>query len=138
MNNKDLFLGLRALAESNFPKRCLCCGRQFDNAAQFLKETQQLRKGISGLKQSKDDDNCTIIEVYRNCPCGSTLMDFFSDRRDLSELGISRRKKFGKLMDYLVAQGLEPEIARDKLLNFLQGQPNDLLDFVSHLEDIDI
>ena len=134
MNNKNLFLGLRALAESNFPKRCLCCGHQFDNAAQFLKETQQLRKGISGIKQSIDDNNCTIIEVYRNCPCGSTLMDFFSDRRDLSESGIARRKKFSNLIVYLVAQGVEPEIVREKLLNFLKGRPNDLLEIVSHLE----
>jgi len=123
-----LFAGLKALAESAFPKRCSSCGRYFESPEQFLRETQQIREGVSGLKQSYDDDDMTIVEVYRNCLCGSTLMDFFTDRRDLSEVGLKRRETFGKVLNQLVDSGWERVIARDELLKVLRGEKSDLLE----------
>lgn len=126
-NNEALFRGLQALAQSAFPKKCPSCNRQFETAEEFIKETQAIRKDVSGLKQSLDDDDKTIVEVYRNCPCGSTLMDFFSDRRDLSEAGLKRREKFGQLLDHLIRQGWEREVARLELIKVLRGGKSELL-----------
>ena len=87
-----LFDGLNSLAESAFPKKCNTCGRMFENAEQFLRETEDIRESVTGLKQSRDDEGAIIVEAFRNCPCGSTLMDFFNDRRDQSRAGDARRK----------------------------------------------
>lgn len=134
--NSALFLGLRALADSAFPKRCANCGRTFENAESFIKETEQIRQGASGLKQSFDDEDLPIVEVYRNCPCGSTLMDFFSDRRDLSERGLKRRKKFGEMLDILTAKGIEHEVARTELLKVLRGEHSDLITGILNTEQL--
>lgn len=123
----DLFEGLHALRKSAFPKHCANCGRTFDTAEQFLAETESIRDGLSGLKQSYDDDDSPIIELYRNCVCGSTLMDFFSDRRDFSERGVQRRKRFGELLEYLMGSGMERELARTELLKVLRGEKSELL-----------
>lgn len=116
-----LFDGLKALAEAAFPKKCRGCGRTFDTATQFLVETEALRQGVSGLKQSMDDDASTIVEVYRNCTCGSTLMDFFSNRRDSSEAGTHRRALFEKVMSHLETKGMTRVDGRAYLLRMMQG-----------------
>jgi len=67
------------------------------------------------------DDGSRIVEAFRNCPCGSTLMDFFTDRRDMSEKGLRRRERFGELLDYLVENGMERAAARAELLKVLKG-----------------
>ena len=125
--NEALFAGLQALAKSAFPKKCQSCARLFESAEQFIRETQAIRQNVSGLKQSIDDDDKAIVEVYRNCPCGSTLMDFFSDRRDLSDVGLKRREKFGQLLDHLIAQGWEREVGRLELIKVLRGEKSELL-----------
>lgn len=125
--NGYLFDGLRALANSAFPKHCSNCGRTYASAEQFLQETVSIRSNLSGLKESADDDDNTIVEVYRNCPCGSTLMDFFSDRRDTSEAGLRRREKFGELLQYLIQKGWDPAMARSELLKVLRGEKSELL-----------
>ena len=71
----EIFKGLKALSESAFPKRCGNCGRVFETSEQYIRETEKVSD--SGLKESYDDDDTPILEVYRNCICGSTLMDFF-------------------------------------------------------------
>jgi len=126
--DNDLFAGLKALAESAFPKHCRNCGHIFESAEQFLRETREIRAGQSGLKQSWDDSDAPIIELYRNCSCGSTLMDFFSDRRDLSQAGLQRREKFAKLVDQLIAHGWSREIARTELLKILRGEKSELIE----------
>lgn len=117
-----LFDGLKALAEAAFPKRCRGCGRTFDDATQFLTETQSLRNGVSGLKQSVDDDASTIVEVYRNCSCGSTLMDFFNNRRDASDAGTHRRGLFEKLITHLESKGMTRAEGRTYLLGVMRGK----------------
>lgn len=123
----ELFKGLRTLAESSFPKVCSSCGKRYETAEEFMRETVAIQDGKSGLKQSYDDDDQTIVEAYRNCVCGSTLMDFFTDRRDLSEQGLARRKKFGELMDFLIENGLDKEIAREELLKVVRGGKSEVL-----------
>jgi hypothetical protein len=128
LKDNDLFAGLKVLAESAFPKHCKNCGRVFETAEQFLQETQKIDSSRSGLKQSWDDNDTVIVEVYRNCVCGSTLMDFFSDRRDFSEAGLQRREKFGKVLTQLTAYGLSHETARAELLKILRGEKSELIE----------
>jgi len=123
----DYFEGLQELAKSAFPKKCASCGRIFDSAEQFLSETQFINEEKSGLKQSLDDNDSVIVELYRNCPCGSTLMDYFNDRRDISKAGLERRKRFDELLGYLVNEGLEYSLVREELLKVFHGQKSEIL-----------
>lgn len=129
----QFYKDLRTLAESAYPKRCANCGRIYETADEFLAQTQLIAPEHSGLKSSTDDDGITIVEVFRNCVCGSTLMDFFSDRRDLSSTGHSCREKFSKLLESLVIQGLDHAVARTELLKVLHGETSEILkQFQSH------
>ena len=122
MEERLFFEGLHALAASAFPKRCGYCGRVFATAREFMLETRSVRQHLTGLKQSFDDDSVAIVEAYRNCLCGSTLMDFFSDRRARSESGARRRELFEKLLPHLQEKGMTPAAAREHLLALLRGQ----------------
>lgn len=126
-STNDLYHGLRALAESSFPKHCPSCGRCYETAEQFLAETQGTNTQMSGLKAAVDDDGNIVVEVFRNCHCGSTLLDYFSDRRDMSEAGQQRRRKFEELLEYLVSRGVAKEMARAELLKVLHGEHSTLL-----------
>ncbi|MFT6101756.1 MAG: hypothetical protein ACJATV_000561 [Granulosicoccus sp.] len=123
-----LYKGLQALANSAFPKKCNTCGRTFENAKEFVLETEKLRPSVSGLKQSLDDDGSMIVELFRNCTCGSTLMDAFNDRRDLSAKGEKRRKRFSELQTFLVEKhGLDSLVAREELLKVMRGETSKIL-----------
>ncbi|MBB3121716.1 oxidoreductase [Pseudoduganella violacea] len=123
MQQQLFFEGLQALAASAFPKHCKTCGRVFATADEFMLQTQSIRKSMTGLKEGFDDNNVAIVEAYRNCVCGSTLMDFFSDRRDISDAGLHRRQLFNKLLPHLQQKGMERIAARDYLLRILRGGP---------------
>lgn len=117
--SQELFKGLKALSDASFPKRCAFCGREYATVEAYVQETEDVA-GQSGLKKAYDDDK-PIVELFRNCVCGSTLMDCFNDRRDISERGLRRRKLFGKLMEILTSKGMAENVARDELLKFLRG-----------------
>ena len=123
----ELFNGLKALAETSFPKTCANCGRTFESVDQYLSETQDINAQTTGLKQSEDDDGTTIVEVFRNCPCGSTLMDFFNNRRDPSQAGEIRRKKFDELLGFLIENGFDRKIARQELVKVMRGEKSGIL-----------
>ena len=120
LSDPALYAGLQALAESAFPKRCNTCGRVYPDAASFVAQTQMVPSG-TGLKASQDDGGLPIVELFRNCVCGSTLLDVFGDRRDLSPEGQARRARFGEMLDYLETQGFRRNEARLELLNVLRG-----------------
>ena len=96
MTEKNL-QGLTAL-QYKFPKKCQCCGRVYETAEEFLSQTRALTSGKSSLKESFDDDDQAIVAVFRNCVCGSTLMDEFHSRRDQSPEGLRRREEYAKKM----------------------------------------
>lgn len=125
--DRELFDGLNALAESAFPKSCACCGRTYHTAEEFLHETEKIPTAESSMKSALEDDGSTIVEVFRNCPCGSTLMDEFSDRRDMSDKGNKRRQHFNKMMDYLEQKGVSKEVSREELLKVLRGEKSTIL-----------
>lgn len=122
-----LFAGLRQLADTAFPKRCAHCGRVYRNSEEFLTATQPIRPDCSGLKQSRDDDDQMIVDLFRNCVCGSTLLESFHNRRNLSKDGIMRRMLFQEMVGKMAAMGYTAETARGELLKFMRGQPNELL-----------
>ncbi|MEH6625643.1 MAG: oxidoreductase [Motiliproteus sp.] len=117
-----LFEGLKVLSESSFPKRCGHCGTVYQSADEFISKTAEIN-GHSGLKASRDDDESTLIELYRNCHCGSTLMEFFSERRDASGRGLQRRKKFSQLVLMLNKKGVATDDARHELKCWMRGEP---------------
>lgn len=89
------FKGLRA-AQATFPRNCRNCGRIYQSAEDFLAQTADLPAGKSGLREMLDDDEQTVVAVFRNCVCGSTLMDEFQSRRDVSPAGLARRAEHAR------------------------------------------
>lgn len=128
MTSQAFFEGLKALADSSFPKKCANCGRTYETPQDFLTQTESAAGHETGLKETLDYDDSTIVEVFRNCICGSTLMDAFEDRRDTSERGLRRREKFGQLLRKLESDGVDRETARQELLNVLRGRRSELLE----------
>lgn len=126
MNNDtkidSLFSGLTALSASSFPKQCPTCLRKYETAEDYVRLTLSI-KGNSGLKASEDDDGSPILELFRNCHCGSTLLDFFKDRRDPPE----QRQLFGDLLEHLCERGIDRSIARQELLKVRSGQTSTLI-----------
>lgn len=126
----ELFASLHALVASTFPKRCRNCGREYASAEEFFAATQPVRADHTGLKQSLDDQGQPIVELFRNCTCGSTLLENFSNRRNLSPAGIKRRARFDELLGKLEAAGADAETARAELLKMMRGQANSLIELI--------
>ncbi len=122
----DWYAGLKALAEESFPKRCAACGRVYRDLKEYLAHTALIRDG-SGLRESLDDEEHPIVALFRNCICGSTLMDEFNDRRDSTPQGQRRRELFERVLSQLEAKGLERRTARRELLAVLRGGHSPLL-----------
>ncbi len=122
-----LFQGLKAIEETAFPRTCANCGHVYETSEQYLRETRNVSGNRSGLKASLDDDGRHCVEVFRNCVCGSTLMNVFGDRRDTTESGLRRRQRFNELIDVLVANGLAVEVARRELLIVMRGGRSEIL-----------
>ena len=126
-NNHELFADLRALSEHSFPKRCSTCGRVYDSPRDFAEKSSSPPAG-TGLKASLDDEDQPVIELFRNCECGSTLMDVFQDRRDTSGRGLRRRQVFQRLLERLETKGMSESEARQELLRVLRGESSDKLE----------
>ncbi|MDX1456061.1 MAG: hypothetical protein R3276_00655 [Marinobacter sp.] len=130
----SLYDGLQALSDSAFPKRCNNCGRWFDSPEAYISQSEAVNSG-SGLKKSLDDDDQPVVMLFRNCLCGSTLMDFFSDRRNISAEGDRRRARFDRMLEVLQRRGLEAEEARTELRRLINGEPSSRLEAMGlHLE----
>jgi hypothetical protein len=121
------FEGLRALLDSAFPKVCASCGYVYISAEQFFIETQDMPKGRSSLRSAIEEDGLILVEVFRNCRCGSTLMDEFGCRRDQSAAGLKRRLAFDNMLRALEARNIATDTARTEIVKFLQGQPTSLI-----------
>ncbi len=124
MVETTLFDELLALESCAFPKKCQTCGRTYQCVEEFTSKTHAIN-GKSGLKAAEDDNGSTVLELFRNCICGSTLLDFFADRRDLSEQGTKRRQIFEKILTHLTNQGLDRSKARLELKLYLKTRKSD-------------
>lgn len=118
MSAKKEFSPLQAEA---FPKKCSGCGKVYADEQQFLAETTSVAHGPSDIRSVRDDaaDNNIYLEVFRNCACGSTLMELFHSRRDLSEPGLTRRQLFDSMLTILLEAGHDRQEARAILLQQL-------------------
>lgn len=122
---KGVYEGLNSLAGEQFPKKCATCGRVYANIEEFLMQTQCLIRS-HGLDESKDDANKRVY-LYRNCACGTTLMEPFRDRRDFSPRGDMFRQKFDRILDMLAEAGLERDVARQELRKIFRGGKSNIL-----------
>ena len=98
----------------------------------YVRQTGRLF-GRSGLKQSYDDDGRVVVELFRNCVCGSTLMDCFNNRRETSADGERRRRRFSELIELLIGEGMVRDFAQLELLKVLRGEPSDILRMLPRL-----
>jgi hypothetical protein len=124
--DSGLFAGLQELSAGAFPKICPNCGRTYENLAQFLELTVPSGR-MSGLKSALDDDDRPVVELFRNCVCGSTLMDFCRSRRDESADGLRRRATFSRMLDRLVRRGVSRDAAHAELLKLTRGEHSELI-----------
>lgn len=124
--NPEEFDGLKALLASAFPKTCRNCGHIYQTAEQFFAETLDMPSGRSSLKMAIENDGAAIVEAFRNCRCGSTLMDEFGCRRDHSESGLERRSVFDRMLALLLARNIPEQEARAEIVSFLRGRPSQL------------
>ena len=119
----EFYQGLRVLEEITFPKVCAVCGETYTDLDDFLDRTKAVPKS-SGLAKYKQGPK---VGLFRNCKCNSTLMVNCRDRRETSPDKVSRREVFGKLMDMLMAKGIEKTIARRELLKILKSEESLIL-----------
>ena len=126
----NCFNGLSVIIESAFPKKCALCGKTYLTAEQFLIETHNMPNGRSSLKEALEDDGTSIVEVFRNCACGSTLMEEFNSRRVNSKLGQETRAEFDRLLNMLKKQNIPIEIARTELVKLFKGKKSESLDYL--------
>lgn len=119
----SLYQGLRAIWDTEFPKSCPKCGRVYDSFEEYLVDTHALPQG-SGLMGYDIGDPGQQVGLFRNCACGTTIMAFCHDRRDVSEVGNKRRELFGELMNRLVETGASALEARQRLLTALRTTPD--------------
>lgn len=131
----DLFAGLQVLVEATFPKRCRTCGREYADATEFISATQQVRPDHAGLKQSLDDDGNPIVDLFRNCACGSTLLESFYNRRDLTDVGMKRRRRFEDLLAKLIGAGVDVVVARAELRKLMRGQANAVIEIIRAVKE---
>lgn len=110
------------LEHASFPKRCSNCGKVYHDEIQFFQETSSIPHKRSDIRPIKDDPEVRNIylEVYRNCACGSTLMERFHSRRDLSEAGLERRAAFEHMLAKLELAGVPRQEARQSLLRLIR------------------
>jgi len=119
---EDLFFGLREFSKSAFPKSCECCGKEYRNLVDFLSFTKPLSADSSGLKQEQDIEGHILVDLFRNCTCGSTMLEIFLNRRDVSVEGGLRRLQFQDKFEKFVAMACLAETGRDEWLRRLRGQ----------------
>lgn len=117
----EIYQGLRSISDRSFPKTCPTCGKTYETVEVFLAETERLRNS-TGFKSSLDDEDKPIVELFRNCTCGSTLLETFGDRRDNSPKGIKARENFGRILKMLISDGNDPKKSRDELLKLTRGE----------------
>lgn len=124
LSASELYQGLRAIWDTEFPKTCPLCERVYHSFEEYLANTSKLEHG-SGLMGYKVGEAGEQVGIFRNCACGTTIMAFCHDRRDLTDFGNRRRELFGELMARLTVNGIEAGEARIRLLEELSKAPDE-------------
>lgn len=111
------------LTNQAFPKVCRKCQKVYRDEFEFFSETlpvPHVRSEIRAVEDDPDEPEDFYLEVYRNCKCGSTLMERFHSRRDMSPAGMERRKAFEDMVDVLEGAGYSRPEGQEMLRNFLR------------------
>lgn len=112
--------GLHVRAEENFPLTCSRCEQRYIDIDDFVARTQPIFRS-SGLLEHEDPVNGTFVLLLRNCTCGTTLALRCSDRRERSQRGHFRRRRFETLHALMVEAGVETSVARTELRRLLHA-----------------
>lgn len=126
-SDPQIYEGLLALLQNEFPKTCPSCGRVYPTLESFVDETRMVARG-TGLMGYDTGYRFQQVAMMRNCACGSTMATFCCDRRDVSEAGVRRRALFENLMGQLRSRGIDALVARGQLLAFLRGERSPILE----------
>ena len=120
----DFFDGLQSLAKNSFPKKCKTCGKIFYTIDDYTKE-KLLIKATKGIEETDPK-----VDLYQNCTCGESTLEFYRDRRDASESGAERRKIFHSLLKKLEERGIDLLDARIELIKIINGQKSENLNTI--------
>ncbi len=126
---------LITIAKESFPKQC-SCGRSYANLDEFIAGTQSVEDG-RGLFIDEDYASGSVVDLLRNCACGSTLMVAFETRRDHSPSGDKCRTIFGRLHEFFTGCGLDGKVVRNELLRTSQGENSPVLETAFAEHDMD-
>lgn len=118
---------LKAFDTESFPKTCRNCGKVYDSAKAFIADTNPA-KTDSALKQSYDEHGEVVVELFRDCQCGSTLMNPFYSRRGSGDLASKCRHEFDQLIKHMTANGHTHATAGEELRHVITGGYADILD----------
>jgi len=122
----EFYKDLRLFLEESFPKTCNNCGRIYDTLDDFLALTRMVGN-TSGLKESFIENDERVIELLRKCICGSPLIEIFKNRRNITQKGLQRRKRFDSLLGLLSETGMDMVTARVELLNLVRGNGSTII-----------
>jgi hypothetical protein len=106
-----------------FPKTCGTCKKIYLTDIDFFQQTTPIPNLPTDIKVIKEDEHNeanVYLEAFRNCECGSTLMELFHCRRDISQMGIEKRAAFERILAALEKSGYDREAARLIILKFIE------------------
>lgn len=111
--------GLNVLPTVQLPVVCSRCQRRFTDIHDFVARTTPIFQS-SGLMERDDANAGTFVLLLRNCLCGTSLALRCQDRRNHSELGELRRRRYDTLVNLLVEVGVDAEGAREQVRRLLR------------------
>jgi len=111
--------GLQVLQTVPFPVVCNRCQRRFTDINDFVARTTPIFQS-TGLMEREDTSSGTFVLLLRNCLCGTSLALRCQDRRNRSELGELRRRRYDTLVNLLVEVGVDAEGAREQVRRLLR------------------
>ena len=92
-----------------FPKKCNNCKRVYHSIEQYKRETKTLKRKTTIF-------DAIGLQEYRNCVCGSTLIVWTQERRDVTDYGVARRKLFDECLEKILKiSSAEEDEVREKL-----------------------
>ncbi len=130
------FAGLKLSAYGAFPKVCANCQRSYASTASFFADTRPPQTHPTGLMHTEGDAGESLVQAFRVCRCGSSLMQYFRTRRDTSAEGVDRREAFAMFVNQLARVGVSTEQARDRLLGCMHQSGTDIQAFCRRAEQL--
>jgi len=112
------YAGLQVRSADLFPLTCSRCQRRFLDIHDFIARTTPIFHS-SGLMEREDPSTGTFVLLMRNCLCGTSLALNCRDRRNRTDQGVLRRKRYDTLVSLLVEVGVEGDEARAEVRRLL-------------------